>query len=128
MAMRFDGSLHLPASLAAALMAAPWVQADEAADLAKQLANPIASLISVPLQYNTDTYGGFNDGATSDRLVIQPVIPFALNEDWNLITRTIVPLVEQRGFPVHEDTVSGLAFCPSMELTPGKPDKILRLT
>jgi hypothetical protein len=128
MAMRFDGSLHLPASLAAALMAAPWVQADETADLAKQLANPIASLISVPLQYNTDTYGGFNDGATSDRLVIQPVIPFALNEDWNLITRTIVPLVEQRGFPVHEDTVSGLAFCPSMELTPGKPDKIRWLT
>jgi hypothetical protein len=108
MPMRCNGSMPRLASLAAALMLPTWVQADEAADLAKQLANPIASLISVPLQYNTDTYGGANDGATGDRLVIQPVIPFALNEDWNLITRTIVPLVEQRGFPVEAMNASGL--------------------
>jgi hypothetical protein len=50
------------------------------------LASPVASLISVPLQYNYDEYGGANDGAAVGKLVIQPVIPFSLNEDWNLIT------------------------------------------
>ncbi|MBN1548172.1 MAG: hypothetical protein JW902_16080, partial [Syntrophaceae bacterium] len=49
---------------------------DEAAELAKKLANPIASLISVPVQYNYDEYGGSNDCASVSRMNIQPVIPF----------------------------------------------------
>lgn len=83
-------------------------QADDAAELAKKLANPIASLISVPLQYNYDEYGGLNDGASVSRLNIQPVIPFSLSDDWNLITRTIVPLVDQQDFPLAAMNESGL--------------------
>jgi len=72
---------------------------DSAADLAKKLANPVASLISVPIQANYDDgFGPTGDGSVW-RTNIQPVIPFSLNDDWNLISRTIIPVIEQDGFP-----------------------------
>jgi hypothetical protein len=69
-------------------------RADDDSDLAKQTANPISSLISVPFQLNYDCCYGPSNG---DRftLNVQPVIPFKLNSDWNLIVRTIVPIVDQ---------------------------------
>ena len=81
---------------------------DEAAELAKKLANPVASLISVPAQYNYDEYDGRNDGASVSRLNIQPVIPFSLTANWNEITRTIVPLIDQHSFPLDAMNESGL--------------------
>lgn len=69
--------------------------------LAKKLANPVAALISLPFQWNYDQDIGPLDDGSRSTLNIQPVIPFDLNEDWNLISRTILPVVSQ------QDTVPG---------------------
>jgi hypothetical protein len=67
---------------------------DAQEELARAAQNPVASMISLPFQNNTN----FNFGPqnkTQNILNIQPVWPFALNDKWNLITRTIVPVVSQ---------------------------------
>lgn len=68
--------------------------AESATDLAKKLQNPIGNLTSIPLQNNVNFNYGPNRG-TQDILNIQPVVPFSISENWNLITRTILPLVWQ---------------------------------
>jgi hypothetical protein len=80
---------------------------NETAELARAAQNPVASMISVPFQNNTN----FNFGPlekTQNVLNIQPVIPFALNENWNLITRTILPVVSQPAFTPAQDRKFGL--------------------
>jgi hypothetical protein len=71
--------------------------ADDASALAEKLQNPIADLISVPFQNNTNFNVGPHAGA-QDILNIQPVIPLHLNDDWSVITRTILPLIWSPSF------------------------------
>jgi hypothetical protein len=68
------------------------VFAQDEAELAKKLQNPIANLISVPVQNNWD-FGIGSEDAMRYLVNIQPVIPFSLSKDWNLITRTIMPVI-----------------------------------
>jgi len=62
------------------------------ADLAKQSQNPVANLISLPLQYNYYTAGGLGDNSEMI-LNVQPVLPLPVGERWLVISRTIVPFV-----------------------------------
>lgn len=79
-----------------AMTAAPAAQATDAAEqLALKLANPVASLISVPIQSNFDGAIGPNREGSRITTNVQPVIPFSLGKDWNLISRTIMPVVWQ---------------------------------
>jgi hypothetical protein len=79
------------------------VMAEEASDLAKAAQNPIANMISLPFQNNTN-FGIGPDDDIQNILNIQPVWPVSLNEKWNMITRTIVPLMWQ---PVTEPAPGG---------------------
>lgn len=67
--------------------------ADEA-ELAKKLNNQVSDLVSVPIQLNWEQGVGPND-QTRFILNVQPVMPFSLNADWNMIARVILPLVSQ---------------------------------
>ena len=97
---------------------------DEGGELAKQLQNPISTLVSVPFQLNYDRNVGEDDDGSILQLNIQPVYPFKLNDDWNLISRTIVPIIHLDDIPVKGEEEFGVGdIVQSFFLSPEKPTK-----
>jgi hypothetical protein len=93
--------------------------------LARATQNPVANLYSLPIQNNTNFQYGPN-GHIQNVLNIQPVLPFGISEDWNIITRTIVPVISQPEFVPGEGTTFGLGLTTvSAFLSPAKPGKLI---
>ncbi len=94
-------------SLAALLIPAIASADKSTEELAKAAQNPIANMISVPFQNNTNLNIGPDD-STQNILNIQPVYPFSLNDDWNVITRTIVPIVSNPDILTGDGRIDGI--------------------
>jgi hypothetical protein len=126
----FMGGLFLyPASLCAQDSPAPKPQespaptaaADGTKALVKATQNPVASLISVPLQNNSNFSVGPYD-RTQNVLNIQPVIPARISENWMLITRVIQPIVWQPYASQNAGGQSGIGdMLPTFFVSPAKP-------
>ena len=94
-------------------------------DLAKASQNPISDLISLPFQNNTNFNFGPAD-ETQNILNIQPVWPLSLGENWNLVTRTIVPVTSQPPLTAEQDRTTGLGDTTfSAFMSPKKAEKII---
>ena len=118
---------HSPRWLAAAALAvamaatAPAHAELSAEELAKLAQNPVANLVTVPFQYNANFNVGPLNG-TQSVLNIQPVLPFSPTEEWNIITRTIIPIIWNPALSPTIDSRSGLGDIEfSAMLSPGKP-------
>jgi len=116
-----------------ALSPAVWAQQnpedeDQTANLQKATQNPVASLISVPLQNNTNF--GANPGYRNQNVLdIQPVIPIGITKDWNLLVRWITPIIYQPvpnapGTPETGDYGLG-DMQPTFFISPRKPGKLI---
>ena len=113
------------ALLASAARAQPQDAQAQNADLAKQLSNPISSLVSVPFQFNWEQNVGTSDG-TRFVLNVQPVIPFSMNQDWNLIVRLIAPFVSQPALVEGELPAGGISdITTSFFISPAKSTRFI---
>jgi len=108
--------------LVTGILTSPAARAADNAELARQLANPIASLISLPLQLNYDENIGPRDEGERWQLNIQPVVPSELNDDFNVISRTILPLISQDQVSPGAGSDSGIGdIVQSLFFSPKEP-------
>jgi hypothetical protein len=95
-------------------------------ELAKKTQNPVADLISVPFQNNFNFAVGPKHNHMAYLLNIQPVIPIKLGDDWNLITRTIMPIINLPSLAPGVNGATGLGdINPTFFLSPAKPGKLI---
>jgi len=73
-------------------MAVDQIQKQE---IAKKLANPLAAIVSIPIQVHYKPNMGLNDEGSEWLTNIQPIVPFTINDEWTLLTRTIIPIISQ---------------------------------
>jgi len=119
--MRFLKDRAIFLSLLAGSMATVANAQDSSSDLAKKLSNPVASLISVPFQFNYDRGFGPEDG-NRETLNFQPVIPISINDDWNVISRTILPVISQNDIAGDSGSQFGLGdITQSFFFSPKQP-------
>ena len=118
----FAGALALAATLLSTQAQSEMTEAEQKA-LAKKSQNPVASLISVPFENNYNGEYGPNN-SNQNVLNIKPVIPVAIGENWNLINRTIVPVVSQPGIPGGPNRQNGLGDTTYQAfISPSKPSE-----
>jgi hypothetical protein len=95
---------------------------DDSADLAQKLSNPVASLISVPFQFNYDSKIGPDARGHRLTMNLQPVVPVSVSDDWNMISRTILPVTSQADIAPGSGSQSGLGdITQSLFFSPKQP-------
>jgi hypothetical protein len=118
--------LAVPAALLAQDAAKPETPAEiqaKAEALAKQTQNPVADLVTVPVQFNWYTGGGLGD-ETMQVINVQPVLPLSLDDEWNLVSRTVVPIVNAPlAFGERSTGIGDIQ--EQMYLTKTKPGKVI---
>jgi hypothetical protein len=123
------GWKSLACALALAVVVAVPSMAQSKEELAKAAQNPVAAMISLPFQLNTTFNYGVDSLQKRDTqyvLNIQPVIPVTLNENWNLITRTIVPVISQPNPFEGVSPVGGIGNVQeTLFFSPARPGKVL---
>ena len=124
--MKINRSIMTTTVLATSATLSQLSFADDNADLAKKLANPVADIINMPFQLNYDHHIGADESVERYQLNIQPVIPIKLNDNWNVISRTVLPVVYQQydGDPIRDDWGTGditqsFFFTPDPSMTGG---------
>ncbi|MGB8437065.1 MAG: transporter [Burkholderiales bacterium] len=104
-------------------LAAPVRAELSAEELAKLAQNPVGNLISLPFQNNTNFNFGPENG-TQNILNVQPVIPISVNKEWNVITRTIVPVIWNPSLGPTDSSTSGIGDTVfTAFLSPANPGK-----
>jgi hypothetical protein len=114
--------LLIALGLATMFRALPVAAQDDEAELAKKTLNPVASLISLPMKYDYNSDLGPTESGNQSVLTVQPVIPISIGEDWNVISRTIIPVISLHNIVPGAGTQQGLGDTTTqLYFSPKKP-------